>query len=361
MQIRTTKLQEMMAKAIKGVGNNKQIPLTSLLSLEVKEGKLTIITTDATNYLYMQDTLDGSDEDFYVVVQADLFAKLIARMTSDTITLTIVNGNLEVKGNGTYTIPVILDDDTGEMLKYPDPAHAKNFDKEIGELSVDNVKTILTALKPALATTSEMPQYKNYYVGDGVMATDTFKIGYLPISVFETPRLLSAELVDLLDVMTDTIKVMTNGEDRLLFVTDNALVYGPAMYGIENYQVDAIKAYINRDYPSKCKVSKVALLQLIDRLSLFVNEVVDDGVVQIVFTQDGLQVLSNLSSGVETVPYIACDSLEDSVDGSIYLEMLRSQVKAQTGDSAEIWFGDEKSIKLTDENNGVVAVCGLVQ
>ena len=51
--IKTTTLQEMIAKAIKGASNNKLIPLTSLMAIEVKDKVLTLTTTDATNYLYI--------------------------------------------------------------------------------------------------------------------------------------------------------------------------------------------------------------------------------------------------------------------------------------------------------------------
>ena len=48
LSIKTEKLKEMVSRSIKGVGNNKLIPLTSLMAIELKDGKLTLITTDAT-------------------------------------------------------------------------------------------------------------------------------------------------------------------------------------------------------------------------------------------------------------------------------------------------------------------------
>lgn len=59
LQIKTTKLQEMLARAIKGASNNKLIPLTSLIAISLKDGELTLITTDATNYLYVRDDAEG--------------------------------------------------------------------------------------------------------------------------------------------------------------------------------------------------------------------------------------------------------------------------------------------------------------
>ena len=91
LQIKTTKLQEMLSKAIKGASNNKLIPLTGLIAIQLKDNKLTLTTTDATNYLYIQDdNIEG--DDFYAVVQVDTFAKLVARMTCETITIDLIFG-----------------------------------------------------------------------------------------------------------------------------------------------------------------------------------------------------------------------------------------------------------------------------
>ena len=56
----TVKLQDMVAKAMKGASNNKLIPLTNLMAIQLKDHKLTLITTDATNFLYiMEDKVAG--------------------------------------------------------------------------------------------------------------------------------------------------------------------------------------------------------------------------------------------------------------------------------------------------------------
>mgnify|MGYP002626966704 CR=1 FL=1 len=59
MKINTVKLQEMITQASKGSGNNKLIPITSMMLIELKQNKLTLVTTDATNYLYV--TADNID------------------------------------------------------------------------------------------------------------------------------------------------------------------------------------------------------------------------------------------------------------------------------------------------------------
>ena len=121
LALKTEKLKEMVSRAVKGVGNNKLIPLTSLMAIEVKDNKLTLITTDATNYLYVCEDKIVAD-DFYVVVDANVFSKLISKMTCENVTLEVSSGIwvLNVKGNGNYKIELPLDEN-GEPIKYPDP------------------------------------------------------------------------------------------------------------------------------------------------------------------------------------------------------------------------------------------------
>ena len=98
LTLKTLKLQEMVSKAIKGASNNKMIPITSLMAIQWQDGVLTLITTDAANTLKIIDKVEG--EEFYVVVQTELFSKLVAKTTTETITLTLKESSLEVKGNG---------------------------------------------------------------------------------------------------------------------------------------------------------------------------------------------------------------------------------------------------------------------
>ena len=121
LTLKTEKLKEMVSRAVKGAGNNKLIPITSLMAIELENGTLSIITTDATNYLYVKEE-HVVGQDFWVTVPVDVFSKLVARMTCENITLDLNTelGVLSIKGNGNYKIELPLDED-GNLIKYPDP------------------------------------------------------------------------------------------------------------------------------------------------------------------------------------------------------------------------------------------------
>lgn len=352
LSIKTDKLKEMVSRSIKGVGNNKLIPLTGLIAIELKDSKLTLITTDAINYLYiMEDKVVG--DDFYVVVDADTFSKLVSRMTSENIVLEVNSGlsALEVKGNGNYKIELPLDED-GSPIKYPDPYSGYLDVVDAGEINRSTVQVILDTIKPALATTLEVPCYTGYYMGNQVVATDTYKIASMDIKLFNDAKLISPELLDLLSVMSaEKIQVRTVGND-IIYKTPDCVVVGKFMDGIEDYAIDAIMGLVQTEFDSFCSVPKSALLQLLDRLSLFVGTY-DKNAIYLTFTKDGLQVSSKAATGVEIINYTASDNFRDFTC-VIDIQMFMQEVKSIQNDVIEIYYGTDNAIKMTDGNITII-------
>lgn len=353
LTVKTEKLKDMVSRAVKGVGNNKLIPLTSLIAIEVKDNRLTLITTDATNYLYVSEDNVVAD-DFYVVIDANTFSKLVSKMTCENVTLEIKSDVqfLEVKGNGNYRIELPLDED-GRPIKYPDPV--ANLDLSAATQKTINkttVQVILETIKPALATTLEDPCYTGYYIGNQVVATDTFKIASMDINLLDNNRLVSPEFMDLLSVVNgEKISVMYT-DTNIVCSTNDCTVYGKFMEGIEDYSIDAITGLVDTEFDSFCSVPKSALLQLLDRLSLFVGTY-DKNAVYLTFTQNGLQISSKAANGVELINYVASENFRDFTC-AIDIQMLTQEVKAIQNDVIEIYYGEDNAIKMTDGNITII-------
>lgn len=348
--IGTELMKDVVARAIKGAGNNKLIPITSMMCIELKDGELTVITTDVTNYLYIREQHVAGD-DFYVVVDANQFAKLVSKMTCESITMTVDEKlyTMKVKGNGNYTMELPLDED-GEPVKFPDVV--VKTDTTPLSINRSTVIAILETIKPALAVTMENPQYTAYYMGDKVVATDSYKIASLAIPMFDAPRLVSSEFLDLVAVMrTEKIAVEMNDTD-IVFETPDCTIAGKFVDGIDDFAIEPITNLIEQDFSSHCAVPKNDLLQMLDRLSLFVGTY-DKNAVDLTFTNQGLQVSSKASSGVEILPYV---NSENQVDFTcaVDIQMLINEVKAIQNDLIEIYYGDDSSIKFVDGNITIV-------
>lgn len=353
LTLKTEKLKEMVSRAVKGVGNNKLIPLTSLMAIEVKDNELTLITTDATNYLYIVDDKVVAD-DFYVVVDANVFSKLISKMTCENITLEVISGTwvLTVRGNGDYKIELPLDEN-GAPIRYPDPVVSMDVSTAVEKVvNRSTVQVILDTIKPALAVTLENPCYTAYYVGDHVVATDTYKIASMDVPMFDKPRLVSSEFMDLLAVMSEEKITVQMTDTDIVCSTHDCMVCGKYAEGIEDYAINDILGLVDTEFESACAVPKSSLLQLLDRLSLFVGTY-DKNAVYLTFTPGGLQVSSKAANGVEIISYTTSKNFKEFTC-TVDIQMLTNEVKAIQNDVIEIYYGEDNAIKMTDGNITII-------
>lgn len=346
LSMKTVVLQEMVGKAIKGASQNKLLPITALMAIQLKDGQLTIITTDASNYLYIiHDKVEG--DEFYVVVQAEQFSKLISKLTSENVTLNLDKSVLEIKANGNYKLELPLDEN-GELIQYPDPVAEAKIDGKAIDINLATIKTILNSNKAALAVTMEEPAYTGYYVGDKVVTSDFVKICGLNVKLFNKPVLISPEMMNLLDVMTEEKISAYIKDDVIEFVTKDCIVYGHKMEGIEDFAIDAINGLLDEKFASSCEVSKSGMLSLLDRISLFVGAN-DKKAITLTFTKEGIDISSKQSDGVETIAYIKSTKFK-AYTCQIDIVMLTQQIKAYSADNLVIQYGNDKSIKFVDGN-----------
>ena len=348
LTIGTELMKDVMSRAIKGVGNNKLLRITQMICVSLKDGELTTITTDGTNYLYVKEKHVAGD-DFYVVVDANQFAKLISKMTSDNITMTVAEktGALNVKGNGNYILELPLDED-GEYIKFPDACEKLTLlePDERGIINKSTVQVILETVKPALATTFENPEYTAYYVADKVVGTDRTIIASMDVEFCDMPRLINADFLDLVAVMREEkIATAYYGSDAV-FQTQDAVIVGKLAENVDDYAIDAISELVDQEFTSSCSVPKAELLQMLDRLSLFVGPY-DDNSVILTFVKEGLQISSKASSGVEIINYVASTNHENFT-APINVNMLIKTVKSVSSDVIDMSYGNDSAIKIVD-------------
>ena len=353
----TESFKALVGKAFKGVGNNKLLPLTQLMCIQVKDGTLTLITSDSTgtNYLYVKQS--GIEGEFYATVMAEQFAKLIGKLTCDKLTLEVEDGKLKVLGNGNYTIALQYDE-MGNAIQYPDPvAELGDAIEDTQTVTSATVYKILNSIKPSLALTMEAPYLTGYYAGDVVTATNGEEMGIYDIKMLNTPALLSPVCLELLALSdAESINIDRYDNGVIVFSTPDVTVYSNEMEGIEDYPVDALKEFFETDMPADCKLPKNELLQALDRIALFVGTY-DDNAVKLEFTGKALQISSLAMTGVETVSYIS--GKQEVFECNMDLQSLIKHIKTQSTDTVEIQFGDEQAVKLVDGD--VVQIMSLFE
>lgn len=346
LTINTPDFQELIAKANKGVGNNRMIPITSLIKLEVKNNDLTVVTTDGINYLYLVKPSVGQ-EDFYAVIEADKFVKLVSLFNSDVIELEVKDNALRVKcGKGKYDFPLIMNDDGSEIISYPDPE--KNFKsvEEDKNLRLDDVRRILDGMKYALAKSFETPCYANYFIGDGCLSTDSYKVAYFNKQLLNKNNLINPATLELIPLLDDDYVTVSYSNKEILFKNSCGSIVAKKVDGLNEYQSDVIKELANADYPSSCTIGKADFVAAMSRISLFVDDM-DENAVEFVFGNDGLVMKTKNSASDEKIPYTSSNNVVD-FDCQLDYVQLTSCVKSSKASDLTIMFGNEGSVKLVD-------------
>jgi DNA polymerase III sliding clamp (beta) subunit (PCNA family) len=356
MKIKTELLKELVGKAINGASNNKLIPITQLMGIKKTESNIMLTTTDATNYLYVKGEVEPVENDMQVTVFAEQFAKLVSKMTCNDIYLTLKDNTLEVKGNGTYTLELPLDEN-GELIKYPDH-YAEIFDVNWeGTIKPTEIKTIIDSVKPSLSTTMEMPAITNYFVGDKVIATDRYKIASFDNKMLLSDEvLMSSQLMDLLNLATNDIKYFI-GKTHMLFDAGDMVIYSKGVEDISEYPIDALENLIATEFKSVCKVNKNSFIALLERISLFIGKY-DDSAVRLYFETDGIRVSNKNRKSNELIEYSDSKNYK-AYDCVVNVNMLLSQLKAYAGDVVELHYNSDKVIKFVD--GAMVQIIALME
>lgn len=354
LKVKTDLLKDMVNKASKCSTGNKMIPLTSLMSIVAKDGKISITTSDAVNFFTLTEDAEVM-EPFSVVVTVELFSKLVAKTTSDFITLELDGTAFSFTGNGTYQIELPLDEE-GQLIVFP----SNDFTGESisGTLKLAVVKSIILANKPALAVGMEAPHLTGYCCAKkNVLSADTFNICINAVETFPESVLISPIVFDLLS-LSDTEDIAYEfTKDVIVFTTPKIRLYARTMRGLEEYPIDTIEGYLETEFPSKCVLPKTMFLNVLDRLSLFISDLDTNGV-YINFTKEGAKVFSTRNNAVELIPYQGSENFSPYTC-LVQIDALKKQISARTGEVVHVHYGIEGAIKLVDNN--ITQIVALIE
>ena len=353
-QTQTTTLQEMVSKAVHCVSNNKLIPLTSLISLSVKDKTFTLITTDATNYFYVSAPTPIECEDFEFSVFADTFVRLIQKMTCETVSLSVENNVFIIEGNGTYKMELPLDE-SGKPIKFPKKVNESSFANKVCSVAAQSIKDVVSSHKSSLAVDMQIPVLVNYFFGEDCVITSNRKtICYKESSLLAGDVLLNPITVDMITSLENVDVAVYETEDAIIFKTDTDVIYSPKVIG--DFPVDKIKVLINQQFDSRYSVSRKVMLDVLDRLSLFVSSY-DKKAINMTFTEEGILISSAKSNGAELVKFSSCDNYKP-FECTINIELLQNALNAQTEDFVDVYFGCPVGVKL--ESGGLTQIVAFI-
>ena len=165
-KIETAKLNQILAKVSKGVGNGKLLPVTQYLRVVLKDRTLSITATNLNNYITGK-VFNVSGDNGELLVEADKLIRLANKTTVEFMEFIAEDKTINVKGNGKYKIPYI----DGDFPKY-------EFDDTISGNTISNLvlQEMFKVNKSAIAITMEMPCLTGYNVGKMCITTDGIRM-----------------------------------------------------------------------------------------------------------------------------------------------------------------------------------------
>ena len=362
LTIKTQTLKEMVAKASACASNNKLVPMTSLMCLSVdaksnSDNQLTMVTTDATNFLYVMEPCECADG-FYAVCYTEQFMKLIPKITTEKITLVVEDGVLYVQAKGKYAIELPIDTDGG-FVKYPDPLNApaqkQLADRKTGTIKDGVIKAIIKTIEPALADTMEQPVLTHYYSADKIIGADGCVISEYADNLFDgEAMMISQPLMKLLDILEGDIKYSLRG-NSMVFSDEHCILYAQKTEDAGDYYVSKTTEFLATEFENTVKVNKGELLAALDRINIFVGKL-DDSALSLTFTPEELVLANIKEKSVESVPYTETN-FTDEYACYINVNMLTEQLKAYTGEVVTIKFGGIQAIELyTDTTKQIISL-----
>ena len=343
--VKTADLRSMASHVGKIIIKDPNMPLTGFVSVESTGKQLQLTVTDMVQTLTTNCDV-ASKETWQVMVSAEIFLKLVEKLTKEETTLELNDSGLHITSNGSYTLEVAMDDD-GQVLKHPMyefNKRAKNVAKS-KEASVFD--KIVKTHKAALSDDQSRPYLGGYYFDDNaVLTTSGYVLTFTETPVFSNPTLLSSRVLDLLATLYGEVSIKEQ-DGKYLFVTKTATLHAPALGGIDLYPIQQIQPMVVSGYGGMVTISRNELIGALGRLTLFASEY-DTNDLTIAVGKNGLQLADKAQAGVEVVPYAEKPKDLKEYICTINADTLRKQAATIQSTTIEFHYDNERSVKMKD-------------
>lgn len=370
--IRTDELKTICNKITLAIDSSSTEEVAGALCVEVKDNTLFLSVTNKEYYVSIRKVLTGTVSNFKTVVDADLFIKLISKITTETVELSISSGTLIVKGNGQYKLAMLYSGQ--ELMEVPEILLSK---VEVSNtINSDNLADMLQHNSKEFSkvppNTALHPIQKMYYMDEKgcITFTQGACVNYFDL---ENPFkvLLGQKLVKLFKLFKDEDVTIDVGEEKINeeFTQTRIRMYGEdvkicAILGGDNralvnkVPVVSVRNRAETLYDYEVEVSKAALLETIGRILLFAN--IGKSKVppycRIVFDKNYMTIFDTRQENNEQVVYEnpVFDLNDNAYSTIVELNNFKSTIESFTDKTVVIKFSNHTA--MTIESGNIVYV-----
>ena len=359
MILRREDIQEKSAKILSAIDTSEVSSLSDTVEMVCKDNYLYLMVTNREYLVEIRIDL-GKHEDFHATVNATLFLKLIAQTTSDTIELSVSDNALIVKGNGTYKLPLLYDDD--EILSIP-KIEVENATVNM-TIPSSTLNDILKFNGKEIQKTSAIarPVQKMYYMDEQGAITFTTGACVNKFSLSTPVKILmSGKLVKLFKLFTNgdvnfelghtaiTDEIM---QTRVKFELDDVVITATLACDdtmLNSVPAKAIRSRAEDNYAYEIKVDRVDLLQTVNRISLFTGNF-SKPYCSCKFSKDSVTIYDDHNVNHETIYYEESCNFEDDYDAIIDLNDVKSVLDVCTEQYVTMKFGNKQAVCICYNN-----------
>lgn len=356
MVLKTKAFKEVCSLILAATDANELSTLTETLELVTEGRTLYLNVTNKEYFASVKFDLDH-DEEFHATVNATLFLKLIAAVTTDEIELILHDTYMGIKANGNYKIPFIFED--GELLNMP----MINIDNVTVDMNIssDILESIMNYNTKEVAVGSlAKPVQKMFYIDqEGCI---TFTVGACVNSfLLEKPIrvLLNSRLVRLFKLFKGELVKFELGYDpisetlvqtKVSFATDKiklTAITGCDDSLLNQVPVAAIRGRATKTYPYSVVLNKDVVIDAISRLLLFNAGYGSKEDIKpfswFKFSQDGLVIYDTKEENTEVIKYQDSGVFDDPYEMKLNLVDFKRTLDSCVEQYITLNFGDGKA------------------
>ncbi len=351
MIIKTEELKNICNELLPMVDSTNLSIITETLEIKVNNGILYMNITNKEYFIQVKFNI-GNIEDFRATVNAELFLKLIAHLTTETVEFIIKDNFLIIKGNGNYKLPLIYEGD--KLLELP-PIVIHNVTTEF-DMDGNNLNNILKYNSKQLQQGVITRPIQRYYYVDEKGAI-TFSSGAC-ITKFTLEKpvkiLLTNKIVKLFKVFRGKKVHFKLGQDplnneiiqtKVCFETDNVVLN--AIISCDEEMLNSvphelIRSRADKSYPYSVVFNKDYLLSCINRMLLFFNTSFN-AYCAFKFEKDRLNIYNKDTQNSEFINYNN-NSLNEEYECIIDLKDFKFVLESLTDSYITVNFGDGSAL-----------------
>ena len=299
IKLNTKMFASLLSRAAKCSLKNSVDMLAELIEIKLKDGVLSLRTTDTRNTLVLRMP-NVTGDDFSAVISVTLFEKIVNKTTKEEIELCVDDTAVTLKGNGTYkfarpiegnqhiefsSIPLISEPDIRVEMKLADIRNALKYNGNfVGSVFVD-------------------PTIAGFYFGENVVTTDGYNACFLKTKFFENDVMLYESTVNLLDEFDGDSVVFLKKGKHVQFYNSTALLNTVDHQETENFPNEELSKFLEDTFESGVTISVKEAQSVLDRVMLFVDGRLGSSAAILSFEESGIVVTDKGGSVNEIISY----------------------------------------------------------